>query len=164
MKMHSTVTFSCYSKIPNSVKQGCVLVQILLVSGFSYASSRAHLHLVRMSWFLSDINQPSLPTPSYSVLMSISVFMALSTVFHSINSPDNSPLFRSVLPVFRSALLVLSTIYLFMKVYFSPAIMPSGWLGSKHQLTSSQLGSKGLWPRSVLEVPARWISLWPAGS
>ena len=46
-----------------------------------------------------DINQPSLPTPFYSVLVSISVLMALSTVFHSMNSPDNSPLFRSVLPV-----------------------------------------------------------------
>ena len=39
---------------------------------------------------MSDIKQPSLPTPFYSVLMSIVVFMALSTVFHSINSPDNS--------------------------------------------------------------------------
>ena len=28
------------------------------------------------------INQPSLPTAFYSVLVSISVFMALSTVFH----------------------------------------------------------------------------------
>ena len=46
-----------------------------------------------------DINQPSLPTPFYSVLVSVSVFMALSTVFHSINSPDNSPLSHSVLPV-----------------------------------------------------------------
>ena len=45
-----------------------------------------------------DINQPSLPTPFYSVLVSISVFMALSTVFHSIDSPDNSPLSHSVLP------------------------------------------------------------------
>ena len=36
------------------------------------------------------INQPGLPTPFYSVLVSISVFMALSTVFHFINSPDNS--------------------------------------------------------------------------
>ena len=35
-----------------------------------------------------------------------------------------------------SALLVLSTIYLFMKVSFSPDIIPSGWLGSKHQLTN----------------------------
>ena len=46
-----------------------------------------------------DINQPSLPTPFYSVLVPISVFMALSTVFHSINSPDNSPFSHSVLVV-----------------------------------------------------------------
>ena len=37
------------------------------------------------------------PTPFYSVLVSISVFMALSTVFHSINSPDNSQFPNSVL-------------------------------------------------------------------
>ena len=29
-----------------------------------------------------DINQLSLPTPFYSVLVSISVFMAFSTIFH----------------------------------------------------------------------------------
>ena len=45
------------------------------------------------------INQPSLPTPFYSVLVvSVSVFKALSTVFHSINSPDHSQLSDSVLP------------------------------------------------------------------
>ena len=49
--------------------------------------------------YVFDVNQPSLPTPFYSVLVSISVFMALSTVFHSINSPDNSPLSHSVLSV-----------------------------------------------------------------
>ena len=37
-----------------------------------------------------DTNQPSLPTLFYSVLVSISVFRALSTVFHFINSPDTS--------------------------------------------------------------------------
>ena len=46
-----------------------------------------------------DINQPKLPTPFYSVLVSISVFMSLSTVVHSINSPDYSLLSHSVLPV-----------------------------------------------------------------
>ena len=46
-----------------------------------------------------DKNQPSLPTPFYSVLVSVSVFMALSIVFHSINSPDNSPLAYSVFSV-----------------------------------------------------------------
>ena len=35
----------------------------------------------------------------YSLLVSISVFMALSTVFHSINSPDHSPFSHSVLLV-----------------------------------------------------------------
>ena len=40
--------------------------------------------------YVKDINQPSFPTLVYSVPVSISVFMALSTVFHSINSPDNS--------------------------------------------------------------------------
>ena len=39
-----------------------------------------------------DINQPSLPTHFYSVLASVSVFVALSTVFHFINSLENSPI------------------------------------------------------------------------
>ena len=33
------------------------------------------------------------------IVTSVSAFMALSTVFHSINSRDNSPLSHSVLPV-----------------------------------------------------------------
>ena len=49
--------------------------------------------------YVYDINQPSFPTPFYSVLVSVSVFKAFSTVFHSINSPDNSPLSHSVLLV-----------------------------------------------------------------
>ena len=48
--------------------------------------------------YVKDINQPSLRTPFYSVLVSISVIMALSTVFHSIIS-HNSPFSHSVLPV-----------------------------------------------------------------
>ena len=49
--------------------------------------------------YVPDKNQPSLPTTFYSVLVSVSVFLALSTVFHSINSPNNSPLSHSVLLV-----------------------------------------------------------------
>ena len=46
------------------------------------------------------ISQPSLFTPFYSGLVTVSVFMALSTAFHSINSPNKStPLSHSVLPV-----------------------------------------------------------------
>ena len=49
--------------------------------------------------YVKDVNQPSLPTPFYSVLVSVSVSMALSTVFHSINSPNNCPLSHSLLLV-----------------------------------------------------------------
>ena len=49
--------------------------------------------------YVFAINLPSLPTPFYSVLVSVSVFIVLLTVFHSINSPDNSPFSFSVLPV-----------------------------------------------------------------
>ena len=49
--------------------------------------------------YVFDIKQTSLPTPFYSVLASASVFMALSAIFYSINSPDNSPLSHSVLLV-----------------------------------------------------------------
>ena len=49
--------------------------------------------------YVCDINQPSLPTPFYSGLVSVSVLMVLSTVFHSMNSPDNSQFSHSVLPV-----------------------------------------------------------------
>ena len=57
----------------------------------------AHLHVVGMLRFMSKTK--SLPTSFFSVLVSTSVFVALSTVFHSINSPDNSPFSHSVLPV-----------------------------------------------------------------
>ena len=46
-----------------------------------------------------DINQPSWSTPFYSVLVSVSVYKALSTAFHSINSSGNSPFSHSALPV-----------------------------------------------------------------
>ena len=49
--------------------------------------------------YIFDINQPSLPTSFYSVLVSIPVFNALSSLFHFIKSPDNSPLSHSVLSV-----------------------------------------------------------------
>ena len=40
-----------------------------------------------------------MPTPVYSVLVSVFVFMAFSTVFRSLNPPDTSLLSRSVLLV-----------------------------------------------------------------
>ena len=75
--------------------------------------------------YVFDINQLGLPTPLYSVLLSVSVFMALSNVFHSINSPENSA-FSHFFSGLIFALFVLSTICLFIKVYLSPDIIPSG--------------------------------------
>ena len=57
------------------------------------------LHGGDVTVYVFDTNQSSLPAPFHSVLVSVSVSMALSTVFHSINSPNNSPLSHSVLPV-----------------------------------------------------------------
>ena len=77
--------------------------------------------------FAFDINQPSLPTPFYSVLVSIFVFMALSTAFHSINFPDNSSHSDSVLPVLFLPYWYFQ-LYLFMKVSLSPDIILCGYL------------------------------------
>ena len=74
--------------------------------------------------YVFDINQTSLPTPFYSVLVSVSVFMALLTVFHSINSPDYSA-FSLCSSGLISALLVFS-LYLFMKVSLSPDVILRG--------------------------------------
>ena len=67
---------------------------------------------------VTDINQPSLPTSFYSVLVSVSVFMALSTLFYFIHSPANSSLSHSVL-------LVLVLPYLSFQLYISLSKSPS---------------------------------------
>ena len=84
----------CNSLLPGSLQQLTDKLQKVQTC----LSPRAHLPVVGMLRFMSDVNQPSLPTPFYSVLVSFSVFMALSTVFHSINSPEKSPFSHSVLP------------------------------------------------------------------
>ena len=85
--------------------------------------------------YVSDINQPSLPTPFYFVFVSIFVFMALLTVFHSINSPDNSPLSRPVLSVYFCLIGPFNYISP-MKVSLSPDVILWGSLGLKHQLAN----------------------------
>ena len=65
-----------------------------------HLSPRAHLSRGgNVEVYVFDINLLSLSTPFYYVLVSVSVFMALSTVLHSINSSDNTSLSHSVLPV-----------------------------------------------------------------
>ena len=87
--------------------------------------------------YVFDINLLSLPTPFfYSVLVSVSVFIALSAVLHSKNSVTTLH-FLTVLVVFFSAYWSFQVyIYLFMKVSFSPDVILCGWLGLKHQLTN----------------------------
>ena len=58
-----------------------------------------------------------------AVLVSVSVFVALSTVFHSINSADNFLAFPLCSSGLFAALLVLSTTYLFMTVSPSALII-----------------------------------------
>ena len=55
--------------------------------------------------YVFDINRPRWPTPFYSVLVFISVFVALSVVFHSVSTPDISPFSHSVLPVLSLCLI-----------------------------------------------------------
>ena len=86
--------------------------------------------------YVFNINQLSLPTPFYAVLLSFSVFMALSTVFHSINSPNNSPLSHFVLPVLVLLYWSFQLYISFFIVSLSPDIILCGWLDLKHQLTN----------------------------
>ena len=100
-------------------------------------SSRADFHVAGMLLFMSDINQPSLPTPLYFILMSVSVFMALLTVFHSINYPNYSPLSYSIRPILFLPHWSFQLYYISLwKFPFSPDIILCFWLGLKRQLTN----------------------------
>ena len=68
--------------------------------------------------YVLDRKQPSFPLLFFSVLVSVSVFMAPSIVFHAINSPDNSLLSYSVL-------LVLLLRYRSFQLYISLSKSPS---------------------------------------
>ena len=121
----------------------CILLRWLMLPHASLLAdmcfcmfSRAHLQVVGMLRFLSDINQPSLPTP---FLFCSCVCFCLYGPFDCISFHKFSrklSVFWPCSSAFISALLVFGTISLFMKVSFNPDIIPSGWLGSKHQLTN----------------------------
>ena len=129
-KFLERLLFEKYKKLYNE-KYNTIFKKVTLSSpppclSVSLSLSWAHLQVVGTLRFMSDINQPSLPTPFYYVLMSISVFMALATAFRSINAAANSQVFSLSPCGLISALLVLSTIFLFMEISFSPDIIPSG--------------------------------------
>ena len=115
---------------------------------------RTRLHVVGMLRFTSDINQPN------SLFLCLCLFGPFNCIsFHK---------FKLHLSVFSlcssgvsSTLLVLSTIYLFTKVSFSPDIMPSGLLGSKQKLTNRRgYGRGGLrLSYTVTNRTERWAQL-----
>ena len=78
----------------------------------------------------------NLPAPFYSVLVSISAFFGPFTCisFHKFFRQLSA--FSLCSSSFISALLVLSTIHLFIKLSFSPDIILCGWLGLKYQHTN----------------------------
>ena len=76
--------------------------------------------------YVFDINHLSLLTPFDFVLLSISPFMALSSVFHSVKFSRQLSAFSLCSSDLISTLFILSTIYLFMKVSFSPDIILCG--------------------------------------
>ena len=85
-----------------------------------------------------DVNQPSFPTDFYSVLVSISAFMAFSTVFHFRNTPDNSALSHSVL-------LVLFLLCCSFQLYTSYETLRQPWYNP-------------LW-LTELKTPTNWLTL-----
>ena len=99
-----------------------------------------------------DINQPILPTPFYSVLVTVSVLTALSNAFQSVNSPSNSSLSHSVLWVsFLLCWFFQPYIYLWTPSARIQCLY--GWLDLKHQLTNSRKACS-LWKGSC------WLSSW----
>ena len=77
----------------------------------------------------------SLPTPFYSVLVYFCLYGTFNCIsFHKFSRQLST--FSLCSSGLLSALSVLSTIYLFVKVSFSPDIILCGWLGLKHQITN----------------------------
>ena len=76
------------------------------------APSQVHLHVVGMLLFMS--------TPFCSILVSISIFTALSTVFHSITSPYNYLFSHCPLPVLSPP---YWSFQLYVSLWKSPSVL-----------------------------------------
>ena len=87
--------------------------------------------------YVFQINKPSLLNLFLKNSVLVSAFMVLSTVFYFINSPNNSPLSHSVLPVLILPYWSFQPYVSFMKVSLSPDIILCRWPGLKHQVTNN---------------------------
>ena len=99
-------------------------------------SPRAHLHVVEMLRFMSFTKtsraRAILLVYSCVCFCLFGPFNCIS--FHKVSRQHHA--FSLCSSGLISALLVLSTIYLFLKVSLSPDMIICGWLGLKHQLTN----------------------------
>ena len=99
--------------------------------------------------YVLDLNQPSLPT--FFLLFCSCVCFCLFGPFNCISFHKffrDSP-FSDCSSSLTSALLVLSAMYLFMKVSFSPDVIASGCLGSRHKITNQITDKVGRCGRSL---------------
>ena len=90
-----------YERQPTVVQGSALLFYNCVFLSVSFLSPRAHLHVVGMCGLRQKHKPTELAHSFFKILFLclVSVVMTLSTVFRSINSPDNSPLSHSVLPV-----------------------------------------------------------------
>ena len=105
----------------------CIVILSILhnVAGNDCCSPRGVTHTWWGRYGLCLRHTPTKLARSFYCPCVVSAFMALSTVFHSLNSPDNSS-FSDCSSGLISAVLVLSTTCLFMKVSLSPDIILRG--------------------------------------
>ena len=115
-------------------------------------SSRANPYGLTFTWC-----QRHKPTQSaHSFLFRSCVCFCLYGPFNCIsfhNVPWQLSAFSLCSSGLMFALLVLSTIYLFMKVFFSPEIILCGWLSLKHQLTDYLNSRARIWDKFRQFIP-----------
>ena len=113
------------------------LVCLLVWDWYHSASSQAHLHVLGMLrfMFLTYTNRACPLLFIRSIFVSFCLYCPFTCIsFHKFSQQLSA--FSLCSSGLISALLVLSTIYLFLEVSFSPGKILCGWLGLKHQLTN----------------------------
>ena len=90
---------------------------------YTEALSSAIAYIFPVAGYVFDINQLSLPTPLYSVLVPVFVFHGSFNCISFHKFSRQLPAFSLCSFGFTSVLLVHSTIYLFLKVSLSPDII-----------------------------------------
>ena len=146
MSCHASLFFSLLEFPPTCHREG-----MLRTSNFS--SDQTLTSVVGMLWFMSDLNQSSLPAPFYSVLVSTSVFMALSTVFHSLNAPTTLCFLTLFFWSYFCHIGPFSRIHLLIKVSLGPDITLCDLTGLKAHLSDYTSHTNTMLPPTRKSVP-----------